>query len=267
VALRLLAGSFATGLLAQRGVAPTAAQDDRPDGDGDGLYDDDETGVYGTNPSNFDTDGDGTGDGEEVYLGTDPLSSGGGSGNSSGGAARPDSDGDGLYDDDETGVYNTNPNNFDTDGDGVGDGEEVYLGTDPQTGGTIHPPEPAPAPAGCPAGQTDCGGVCVDLVNDRNNCGRCGAACAENVNCWESNCGGIPDAPATVTCAAGLANCGTYCANVSQDAANCGLCGWDCGSRDLYFCYLGMCVGWCPVGSRRCTGEYICRNYPEPCPA
>ena len=33
------------------------------DSDGDGLYDADETGVYGTNPYVYDTDGDGTGDG------------------------------------------------------------------------------------------------------------------------------------------------------------------------------------------------------------
>ena len=31
---------------------------------------------------------------------------------------RTDSDGDGLFDDDETGVYNTNPDTSDTDGDG-----------------------------------------------------------------------------------------------------------------------------------------------------
>src|SRR5688572_29874350 len=62
--LRLLAGGLLAGLLSQRGVAPIAAQDGRPDRDGDGLYDDDETGVYGTNPDAFDTDGDGVGDGE-----------------------------------------------------------------------------------------------------------------------------------------------------------------------------------------------------------
>jgi hypothetical protein len=170
-ALRLLAASLTAGLLVPRGVTLVAAQDGRPDRDGDGLYDDDETDVYGTNP--------------DVY---------------------------------------------DTDGDGVGDGEEVYVGTDPLTGGAAPAP---PEEGGYP-----------DLVPPPN-----------------------PDTDLMAPCAAGLTDCGTYCANVSQDAANCGICGWDCGSRDLYFCYLGMCVGWCPVGSRRCTGEYICRNYNEPCPA
>lgn len=45
----------------------------RPDADGDGLYDDDETDVYGTDSSNPDSDGDGADDGQEVYDGTNPL--------------------------------------------------------------------------------------------------------------------------------------------------------------------------------------------------
>jgi hypothetical protein len=46
---------------------------ERPDSDGDGLYDDDELEVYGTDPAWWDTDGDGAGDGEEVYYGSGPL--------------------------------------------------------------------------------------------------------------------------------------------------------------------------------------------------
>lgn len=46
---------------------------ERPDADSDGLYDDDETDVYGTDPGTADTDGDGPDDGQEVYDGTDPL--------------------------------------------------------------------------------------------------------------------------------------------------------------------------------------------------
>jgi hypothetical protein len=44
----------------------------RPDSDGDGLFDDDETGVYGTNPNRADTDRDGRNDGLEVFEGTNP---------------------------------------------------------------------------------------------------------------------------------------------------------------------------------------------------
>jgi hypothetical protein len=100
------------------------------DSDGDGLFDADEVGVYGTNPAVYDTDGDGTGDGEEVYYGSDPRTAGGSSG-----SAGIDSDGDGLYDTDETSVYGTNPGVYDTDGDGTGDGAEVYYGTNPLSSG------------------------------------------------------------------------------------------------------------------------------------
>jgi len=46
------------------------------DSDGDGLFDTDETNIYGTSPSVFDSDGDGVGDGQEVYNGANPLSAG-----------------------------------------------------------------------------------------------------------------------------------------------------------------------------------------------
>lgn len=74
--LRLLAGGVIGGLFAVRTLVPAAAQ--RPDGDDDGLFDDDEAFVYGTDPINPDTDGDGVDDGAEVYYGTDPLSAPGG---------------------------------------------------------------------------------------------------------------------------------------------------------------------------------------------
>jgi hypothetical protein len=70
-ALRLLAGSLTAGLFVRDGVRPTDAQ--RLDSDGDGLYDDDESFVYGTDPFGYDSDGDGVGDGEEVYYGTNPA--------------------------------------------------------------------------------------------------------------------------------------------------------------------------------------------------
>jgi|GEM_PF-4273010 hypothetical protein len=42
-----------------------------------------------------------------------------------------DTDGDGLSDGDEIFTYNTDPDNPDSDGDGFSDGEEVKSGTDP----------------------------------------------------------------------------------------------------------------------------------------
>jgi hypothetical protein len=110
--------------------------DPTADADGDGLLDWLEregirlgTGrVVATNPSQFDTDGDGLSDGEEVgnlktgsqgdyYDGiTDPL--------------RADTDSDGLTDGEE--VYTlTNPTDFNTDSDGMNDYWEVTEGFDP----------------------------------------------------------------------------------------------------------------------------------------
>ena len=119
------------------------------DSDGDELSDYEEINVYGTDPNLVDTDGDTISDGEEVTLGldgviTNPLSS--------------DSDSDQIPDDYEI-LYNLNPNNasdadldfddddltnleeyqentnpliFDTDGDTLGDGEEINdYSTDP----------------------------------------------------------------------------------------------------------------------------------------
>ena len=104
--------------------------------DGDGLTDDDETNIHGTDPNDADSDDDSLNDGDEVNVhGTDPLD--------------PDSDNDGLCDaarldndgngvdpadaciSDEVNVHGTNPLLADTDGDGINDGLEVFIGTDP----------------------------------------------------------------------------------------------------------------------------------------
>lgn len=116
------------------------------DTDGDGLNDKPEVNTYGTSPLSADTDNDNLNDGLEVKTyGTDPLVM--------------DTDGDGLNDgaevnihktsptdtdtdwdsgriltlDDyqEVYIYGTNPVVSDTDGDGLIDGEEVEVGTDP----------------------------------------------------------------------------------------------------------------------------------------
>ncbi|MEY4931193.1 MAG: hypothetical protein RI909_1917 [Bacteroidota bacterium] len=66
----------------------------------------------------LDTDGDGLDDTEEATLGTNPNDS--------------DSDDDGLNDGDEVNTYATDALNTDTDADGLNDGDEINLyGTDP----------------------------------------------------------------------------------------------------------------------------------------
>jgi len=88
------------------------------DTDGDGLSDNDELNVYGTNPNVADTDGDGLNDGNEVNVtGTNPNIA--------------DTDGDGLNDGDELNLYGTDSTLVDTDGDGFRDGVEIWRGSDP----------------------------------------------------------------------------------------------------------------------------------------
>jgi hypothetical protein len=107
------------------------------DSDGDGLSDGDEIWMF-YNPTMQDTDLNGILDGDEDYdmdglsnlqeivNGTCPWAE--------------DSDFDGINDYEELFVFGTDPNNEDTDGDSILDGDEIALGLDPtsvSTNGTL----------------------------------------------------------------------------------------------------------------------------------
>ncbi|MFW9875361.1 MAG: hypothetical protein ACFFG0_19825, partial [Candidatus Thorarchaeota archaeon] len=114
------------------------------DTDSDGLLDGEEVNVYNTDPLSEDTDLDSMPDGWEVINLLDPLFNDAGLDpdydlltnileyQSDTDPQNPDSDADGLLDGEEVNVYSTNPLVEDTDSDGLLDGEEVNTyGTDP----------------------------------------------------------------------------------------------------------------------------------------
>jgi hypothetical protein len=121
-----------------------------PDSDLDGLTDFEEVDSANgsvTDPNNLDTDFDGLEDGFEVRGGLDPedpIGDNGDFGDPDGDGIdnfteqiaethpnNSDSDGDGLSDGDEWNVHFTDPTNPDGDGDGLNDGDEIIEGTDP----------------------------------------------------------------------------------------------------------------------------------------
>lgn len=131
----------------------TRAQDSAADGeeaadsDHDGLSDKKEIDIYKTDPSKWDTDGDGYGDGDEVWNGYSPLLVGDNK------LARIDTDNDGLVDALEI-ALSTDLKKSDSDGDGFADGLEVFTGFSPTKGKYVR--------------ETD-KRVEVDLANQRMN--------------------------------------------------------------------------------------------------
>jgi len=90
-----------------------------------------------------------------------------------------------------------------------------------------------PAPDVCPPGFTDCNGVCVDLLTDDLNCGRCGVACFPTERCLFGQCCGVDEVL-----------CGNLCTNLLSDESNCGTCGFQC--EPGLECVLGVCTPLTP---------------------
>jgi hypothetical protein len=123
---------------------------------------------------------------------------------------------------------------------------------------TPTPEPPTPTPIVCPPGTTDCGGVCLDLQTDVNNCGACGNVCPEaqpgfDVGCAGGNCFFMRE-PA---CAEGLSFCNGVCVNRLTDPANCGLCGNVCAPGQI--CFGGQCATdhRCEAGLTSCNGVCV----------
>ena len=230
-ALGLMAGGVLAGLFGLRSSSSTLALQ-RPDRDGDGLYDDDETDVYGTDPDVYDSDGDGIGDGEEVYNGTDPLVN-------ANAAPAPEQAPDPVL--------------IDCRAIGVGCDSDLqccagtlccFSGvtlstrcTDVAATGWVCPGD-TPIPAGgCGAGLVDCadGRGCVDLASDAFNCGACGVSCGLNQYCASGTCAGLSCLDGTVDCGVGS------CVDLQGDSGHCGACGHVCVEGSS--CFGGRCTG------------------------
>lgn len=95
--------------------------------------------------------------------------------------------------------------------------------------------DPSSGDGGCSAPNLVCGGKCVAVGSDHDNCGACGAACIGSDSvCNAGKCG----------CSGPLVDyCdGTGCMDVSSDTSNCGSCGNVCDPNQFDSCVNGMCV-------------------------
>lgn len=98
----------------------------------------------------------------------------------------------------------------------------------------------------CAAGRLDCGGTCVEVQSDPNNCGKCANACPANQVCSKGACG--------AGCAAGLTKCGAACVDITGSQANCGTCGNTCPADQS--CWQSACI--CPTGQATCGANGAC---------
>lgn len=134
-------------------------------------------------------------------------------------------------------------------GDGAGGsqsnqgGKALSLGgapTDGQSeGGSAAEPD-------CPIYRALCGGVCIPINADPDNCGACAQACEGDLVCSAGVC--------SDECAPGLSACDNSCVDLANDSANCGECGEACADGEG--CVDGLCAPSVPVGegSKKCAG-------------
>ena len=104
----------------------------------------------------------------------------------------------------------------------------------------------------CGTARDCCGGHCVNVMNDSQNCGACGKQCTGNSYCTGGNCSQVP---CTTTCTSGSC-CGSQCCTAGE------LCCDPQGPVDQGpACETPNEFGTCPVG---CAPLCVCASPDTP---
>jgi len=99
----------------------------------------------------------------------------------------------------------------------------------------------------CYANEKKCGGICIDVMNNNENCGDCGNVCLEGTKCSNGDC--------VVDCGRQTV-CNNACTDLLTDGNNCGKCGEVCDSNA--YCDNAVCQYSCAdqsqvVCDHKCT--------------
>jgi hypothetical protein len=93
-------------------------------------------------------------------------------------------------------------------------GNEVDLGNCPNSHCNINANGPDycdPGSTGCPSGQTNCSGSCVDISSNSANCGGCGIVCGRGSHCSHGSCVCPDGSNNTITNPVDCGQCGNIC--------------------------------------------------------
>ena len=131
---------------------------------------------------------------------------------------------------------------------------------------------------GCPTGQTDCGGTCVNLTSDTRNCGSCGNACgttADDCINGQCTCGGGPRCTGGATCQGGSCSgeSGEFCYDRNCAAGEECCAGYICYNSDTHYCCAGPYYFYgiqypsevCDLSYQHCCNG-VCVDSGTPCP-
>ncbi|MHB8418585.1 MAG: hypothetical protein ACYDCL_10945 [Myxococcales bacterium] len=135
-------------------------------------------------------------------------------------------------------------------------------------GGALVCPDGTGCSTGIPAGGTGlcCGGACVGIAADAQNCGGCGYVCPSGSTCQQGACvtPSCSGASQALYCLESDGQtigqcCNGACVDPSQfgsDPANCGGCGLGCAASAT--CQNGSCAPASAGGAAYCAGDSDC---------